>query len=147
MNDNSIPYELGKELKDLNISLSYLLENNLIEIKNLSKDLYIISQSMNYDNIDVIEEIEKFLQYNNEYTLIYKDEVLSGAIDNVTEELENKIKYYKDKINNLTEEKQLELFKSYKLTEKSIVEELVSALTQLDKNLVQEELKYYGYIK
>ena len=147
MNDNSIPYELGKELKELNISLSYLLENNLIEIKNLSKDLYIISKSMNYDNIDVIEEIEKYLKYNNEYTLIYKDEIISSVVDNVTEELENKVKYYKEKIKNLTEEKQLEVFKNYKLTEKSIVEELVYALTQLDKNLVQEELKYYGYIK
>ena len=147
MNDNSIPYELGKELKDLNISLSYLLENNLIEIKNLSKDLYIISQSMNYDNIDVIEEIENYLKYNNEYTLIYKDEIISSVVDNVTEELENKVKYYKEKIKNLTEEKQLEVFKDYKLTEKSIVEELVYALTKLDKNLVQEELKYYGYIK
>ena len=147
MNDNSIPYELGKELKDLNISLSYLLENNLIEIKNLSKDLYIISQSMNYDNIDVIEEIENYLKYNNEYTLIYKDEIISSVVDNVTEELENKVKYYKEKIKNLTEEKQLEVFKDYKLTEKSIVEELVYVLTKLDKNLVQEELKYYGYIK
>ena len=147
MNDNSIPYELGKELKELNISLSYLLENNLIEIKNLSKDLYIISKSMNYDNIDVIEEIENYLKYNNEYTLIYKDEIISSIVDNVTEELENKVKYYKEKIKNLTEEKQLEVFKNYKLTEKSIVEELVYALTQLDKNLVQEELKYYGYIK
>ena len=147
MNDNSIPYELGKELKDLNISLSYLLENNLIEIKNLSKDLYIISQSMNYDNIDVIEEIENYLKYNNEYTLIYKDEIISSVVDNVTEELENKVKYYKEKIKDLTEEKQLEVFKDYKLTEKSIVEELVYALTKLDKNLVQEELKYYGYIK
>ena len=147
MNDNSIPYELGKELKDLNISLSYLLENNLIEIKNLSKDLYIISQSMNYDNIDVIEEIENYLKYNNEYTLIYKDEIISSVVDNVTEELENKVKYYKEKIKNLTEEKQLEVFKDYKLTEKSIVEELVYALTKLDKNLVQEELKYYEFIK
>ena len=147
MNDNSIPYELGKELKDPNISLSYLLENNLIEIKNLSKDLYIISQSMNYDNIDVIEEIENYIKYNNEYTLIYKDEIISSVVDNVTEELENKVKYYKEKIKNLTEEKQLEVFKDYKLTEKSIVEELVYALTKLDKNLVQEELKYYGYIK
>ena len=147
MNDKSIPYELGKEVKDLNISLSYLLENNLIEIKNLSKDLYIISQSMNYDNVDVIEEIEKYLQYNNEYALVYKNELISEVVDTNTEELENKIKYYKDKINNLTEEKQLEIFRDYKLTEKSIVEELVYALTKLDKNLVLEELTYYGYIK
>ena len=147
MNDKSIPYELGKEVKDLNISLSYLLENNLIEIKNLSKDLYIISQSMNYDNVDVIEEIEKYLQYNNEYALVYKNELISEVVDTITEELESKIKYYKDKINNLTEEKQLEIFRDYKLTEKSIVEELVYALTKLDKNLVLEELTYYGYIK
>lgn len=119
MNENSIPYELRKELKDLNISLSYLLENNLIEIKNLSKDLYIISQSMNYDNVDVLEEIEKFLQYDNEYILLYKDELISEVVDNVTEELENKVKYYKEKIKNLTEEKQLEIFRSYKLIEKT----------------------------
>lgn len=147
MNENSIPYELGKELKDLNISLSYLLENNLIEIKNLSKDLYIISQSMNYDNVDVLEEIEKFLQYDNEYILLYKDELISEVVDNVTEELENKVKYYKEKIKNLTEEKQLEIFRSYKLIEKNIIKELVYALNKLDKNLVFEELKYYEFIK
>ena len=145
MNDNSIPYELGKELKKYNISLSYLLENNLIEIKNLSKDLYIISKSMKYDNIYVIDEIEEFLTYNNEYILLYKDELIREVVDNVTEELENKVKYYKDKIKNLTEEKQLEIFKNYKRNQQILVGQLLEALSKFDEDLVKEELKNYGF--
>lgn len=86
---------------------------------------------------------------NQGYKIIYEEDTINDMINDLFKSYmnKNKIKYYKEKINNLTEEKQLEVFKDYKLTEKSIVEELVYALTQLDKNLVQEELKYYGYIK
>ena len=76
------------------------------------------------------------------------DSVIDERIASIEATYKNSIfgKEFKDKSNEYKSLKS-QLATEIKKEQKIIMYQLLDALEQLDKNLVQEELKYYGYIK
>ena len=59
----------------------------------------------------------------------------------------NKIKELRDNINNYTEEEQIKIFNKHRKKQKIIIYQLLDALEQLDKEMVEEGLKEYDFNK
>ena len=100
---------------------------------------------LNECSIDIYDEASEYLG-NKGYKIISED-TIDGMIDDLFKSCKGKIKNLKENINSYTEEEQIKIFNEHRKEQKIIMYQLLDALEQLDKNLVQEELKYYGYIK
>lgn len=99
-------------------------------------------------SIDIYEEASEYLG-NQRYKILYEEDTINDMINDLFKSYmnKNKIKNLKENINSYTEEEQIKIFNEHRKEQKIIMYQLLDALEQLDKNLVQEELKYYGYIK
>ena len=134
-----------KDLDNKKPDICYLLENDLTTINNCNE---LFETLENECSIDFYEEAGEYLG-NKGYKIIYEEDTIEDMINDLFKSYmnKNKIKHLKENINSYTEEEQIKIYNEHKKEQKIIMYQLLDALEQLDKNLVQEELKYYGYIK
>ena len=136
-----------KDLDNKKPDICYLLENDLATINSCNE---LFETLENECSIDIYDEA-KASEYlgNKGYKIIYEEDTINNMIDDLFKSYmnKNKIKHLKENINSYTEEEQIKIFNEHRKEQKIIMYQLLDALEQLDKNLVQEELKYYGYIK
>ena len=134
-----------KELNNKKPDICYLLENDLTTINSCNE---LFETLENECSIDFYEEAGEYLG-NKGYKIIYEEDTIEDMINDLFKSYmnKNKIKHLKENINSYTEEEQIKIFNEHRKGQEIIMYQLLDALEQLDKNLVQEELKYYGYIK
>ena len=134
-----------KDLDNKKPDICYLLENDLATINSCNE---LFETLENECSIDFYEEAGEYLG-NKGYKIIYEEDTIEDMINDLFKSYmnKNKIKHLKENINSYTEEEQIKIFNEHRKGQEIIMYQLLDALEQLDKNLVQEELKYYGYIK
>ena len=134
-----------KDLDNKKPDLYYLLKNNLATFNSCNE---LFETLENERSIDIYEEACEYLGIRG-YKIISEEDTIDDMIDDLFKSYmnKNKIKHLKENINSYTEEEQIKIFNEHRKEQKIIMYQLLDALEQLDKNLVQEELKYYGYIK
>ena len=134
-----------KDLDNKKPDICYLLENDLATINSCNE---LFETLENECSIDFYEEAGEYLG-NKGYKIIYEEDTIEDMINDLFKSYmnKNKIKHLKENINNYTEEEQIKIFNEHRKGQEIIMYQLLDALEQLDKNLVQEGLKYYGYIK
>ena len=132
-----------KDLENKQPTLAYLLNNDLAKVVDVYELLETLENSL---DICIFDELQEFL-INRGYNMFYEEDKLSDVLNVLEDRYNNKnqIKYFKENINSLTEEKQIEIFKKYKRNQQVLIEQLLEALSKLDKDLVKEELKYYEF--
>ena len=133
-----------KDLDNKKPDICYLLENDLATINSCNE----LFETLENCSIDFYEEAGEYLG-NKGYKIIYEEDTIEDMINDLFKSYmnKNKIKHLKETINSYTEEEQIKIFNEHRKGQEIIMYQLLDALEQLDKNLVQEELKYYGYIK
>ena len=134
-----------KDLDNKKPDLYYLLKNDLATINSCNE---LFETLENECSIDIYDEASEYLGIRG-YKIISEEDTIDDMIDDLFKSYmnKNKIKHLKENINSYTEEEQIKIFNEHRKEQKIIMYQLLDALEQLDKNLVQEELKYYGYIK
>ena len=142
MNTLTLKDETIKELRFIKPELTLLIKESLTEIDSLSKSLELIDK---YCLCDVLDEINDYLLKNGEYIILYKDNLVQDLSFYIRKENKEKIKKLKDKVKNLSEEKQITLFNKERARQRNLVEELLDILDTLDKDLVKEMMKEYDF--
>ena len=134
-----------KDLDNKKPDLYYLLKNDLATINSCNE---LFETLENECSIDIYDEASEYLGIRG-YKIISEEDTIDDMIDDLFKSYmnKNKIKHLKENINSYTEEEQIKIFNEHRKEQKIIMYQLLDALEQLDKNLVQEELKYYDYIK
>ena len=137
LNDKTI-----KELRFIKPELTLLIKDSLIEIDSLSKSLELMDK---YCLCDVLDEINDYLLKNGEYIIFYKDELVEDLSFYIRNENKENTKKLKEKIKDLSDEEQIEVFNKEKERQRKLVEGLLDILDTLDKNIVKEFIKEYDF--
>ena len=134
-----------KDLDNKKPDICYLLENDLATINSCNE---LFETLENECSIDIYDEASEYLG-NKGYKIVYEEETINVMIDDLFKSYMNKneIKELRDNINNYTEEKQIKIFNKHRKKQKIIIYQLLDALEQLDKEMVEEGLKKYEFIK
>ena len=134
-----------KDLDNKKPDICYLLENDLATINSCNE---LFETLENECSIDIYDEASEYLG-NKGYKIISEEDTINDMIDDLFKSYmnKNKIKHLKENINNYTEEEQIKIFNEHKKEQKIIMYQLLDALEQLDKEMIMDGLKYYGYIK
>lgn len=132
-----------KDLDNKKPDLCYLLKNNLATVKSCNE---LFETLENECSICFYEEASEYLEG---YKIIYEEEdTIYEKINDLFNSCKGKIKYLKENINSYTEEEQIKIFNEHRKEQKIIMYQLLDALEKLlDKEMIMEGLKYYGYIK
>lgn len=142
MESLSLSDETIKELGFIKPELTLLIKNKLIEIDSLSKSLELIER---YDLCDMIEEINDYLLKNNEYIILYKDDLIEDVAYYLEKENKENTERLKDKIKNLSNEEQIEVFNKEKDKQRNIAYGLLDILDTLDKDIIKEVMEEYDF--
>ena len=134
-----------KDLDNKKPDICYLLENDLATINSCNE---LFETLENECSIDIYDEASEYLG-NKGYKIVYEEDTIDDVIDDLFKSYMNKneIKELRDNINNYTEEKQIKIFNKHRKKQKIIIYQLLDALEQLDKEMVEEGLKEYEFIK
>ena len=134
-----------KDLDNKKPDICYLLENDLATINSCNE---LFETLENECSIDIYDEASEYLG-NKGYKIVYEEDTIDDVIDDLFKSYMNKneIKELRDNINNYTEEKQIKIFNKHRKKQKIIIYQLLDALEQLDKEMVEEGLKKYEFIK
>ena len=134
-----------KDLDNKKPDICYLLENDLATINSCNE---LFETLENECSIDFYEEAGEYLG-NKGYKIIYEEDTIEDMINDLFKSYmnKNKIKHLKETINSYTEEEQIKIFNEHRKEQKIIMYQLLDALEQLDKEMIMEGLKEYGYIK
>ena len=134
-----------KDLDNKKPDICYLLENDLTTINSCNE---LFETLENECSIDFYEEAGEYLG-NKGYKIIYEEDTIEDMINDLFKSYmnKNKIKHLKETINSYTEEEQIKIFNEHRKEQKIIMYQLLDALEQLDKEMIMEGLKEYGYIK
>lgn len=143
MESLSLSDETIKELGFIKPELTLLIKNKLIEIDSLSKSLELIER---YDLCDMIEEINEYLN-KNDYVVFTKDELIYDLADYLWKDNKENTKRLKEKIKDLSDEEQIEVFNKEKDKQIDIAYGLLDIMDTLDKGIVKELIKEYDFQK
>ena len=141
MESLSLSDETIKELGFIKPELTLLIKNKLIEIDSLSKSLELIER---YDLCDMIEEINEYLN-KNDYVVFTKDELIYDLADYLWKDNKENTKRLKEKIKDLSDEEQIEVFNKEKDKQIDIAYGLLDIMDTLDKGIVKELIKEYDF--
>ena len=142
MNTLALNEETIKELRFIKPKLTLLIKDSLIEIDSLSESLELMDK---YCLCDVLDEINDYLIKNDEYLIFYKDELVEDLSFYIRNENKENTKKLKEKIKDLSDEEQIEVFNKEKERQRKLVEGLLDILDTLDKNIVKEFIKEYDF--
>ena len=137
LNDKTI-----KELYFTKPELTLLIKNSLIEIDSLSKSLELIER---YHLCDVQKEINDYFNNNDEYIIFYKDDLIYDLAEYIDKENRENIKRLKEKIKDLSDEEQIEVFNKEKNKQRNLAYGLLDIMDTLDKDIVKELIKEYDF--
>ena len=141
MESLSLSDETIKELGFIKPELTLLIKNKLIEIDSLSKSLELIER---YDLCDMIEEINEYLN-KNDYVVFTKDELIYDLADYLWKDNKENTKRLKEKIKDLSDEEQIEVFNKEKDKQIDLAYGLLDIMDTLDKGIVKELIKEYDF--
>ena len=142
MNTLQLNDETIKELSFIKPELTLLIKNSLIEIDSLSKSLELMEK---HYLCDVLDEINDYLMKNGEYLIFYKDELIQDLSFYIRKENKENTERLKDKIKNLSNEEQIEVFNKEKDKQRNLAYGLLDILDTLDKGIVKELIKEYDF--
>ena len=142
MNTLQLNDETIKELSFIKPELTLLIKNSLIEIDSLSKSLELMEK---HYLCDVLDEINDYLMKNGEYLIFYKDVLIQDLSFYIRKENKENTERLKDKIKNLSNEEQIEVFNKEKDKQRNLAYGLLDILDTLDKGIVKELIKEYDF--
>ena len=142
MNSLALNEETIKELRFIKPELTLLIKDSLIEIDSLSKSLELMDK---YCLCDVLDEINDYLLKNGEYIIFYKDELVEDLSFYIRNENKENTERLKEKVKNLSDEEQIEIFNKEKDKQRNLAYGLLDILDTLDKDLVKEMIKEYDF--
>lgn len=130
------------DLKNKKIDIVELMEDGLARVRDVSELLEVLDGEVN----DFQSEIEEWM--GNKEVYFYDpnsedlDEFYSRMVGNRRKEI---VRNYKDLINTLPEDRQIEIFKEYNKEEEQQIQDIVNMLSNYDIDKVKRILESKGY--